>query len=160
MDRKINANLVETWRSQPLREEQLDSLAEGGPSTAGSGFEPVCWSDLLVGDLVFVREGCTFPADILLLQSSAEQGIANIETANLDGEINLKIKQAPPECWRIPIGGGEKLPSSSGAGNSGGGGGGGGGNGNNAVTAMAAAAAAAAAAAVNTTLRLRCSHGN
>ena len=35
-----------------------------------------------------------FPADLVLLSSSNEDGICYVETINLDGESNLKIKQA------------------------------------------------------------------
>ena len=44
-----------------------------------------------------VREGEPFPADAVLLASSSAGGIAYVETSNLDGETNLKLKQAPPE---------------------------------------------------------------
>ena len=35
-----------------------------------------------------------FPADILLLSTSSDDGICYVETINLDGESNLKIKKA------------------------------------------------------------------
>ncbi len=44
----------------------------------------------------------SFPANILLLQSSTNQGLCNIETANLDGETNLKIKQAIGITYSLP----------------------------------------------------------
>jgi magnesium-transporting ATPase (P-type) len=37
-----------------------------------------------------------FPADLLLLSSSSEGGVAYIETASLDGEKNLKPRNAYP----------------------------------------------------------------
>jgi len=38
-----------------------------------------------------------FPADLILLSSSNEGGVAYIETASLDGEKNLKPRNAYPE---------------------------------------------------------------
>lgn len=38
-----------------------------------------------------------FPADLILLASSSEGGIAFIETASLDGEKNLKPRNSFPE---------------------------------------------------------------
>uniref|UniRef100_A0A8D0BB27 Phospholipid-transporting ATPase n=1 Tax=Salvator merianae TaxID=96440 RepID=A0A8D0BB27_SALMN len=51
------------------------------------------WKDVRVGDFVQLQCNEIIPADILLLHSSDQNGICHLETANLDGEINLKQRQ-------------------------------------------------------------------
>ncbi|KAL8962870.1 MAG: hypothetical protein Q9193_000794 [Seirophora villosa] len=63
----------------------------------GSNFEDTKWVNIAVGDIVRVESEDPFPADLVLLASSEPEGLCYIETANLDGETNLKIKQAIPE---------------------------------------------------------------
>ncbi|GMT17548.1 hypothetical protein PFISCL1PPCAC_8845, partial [Pristionchus fissidentatus] len=54
------------------------------------------WRDGRVGEIIRVENDALFPADLLLISSSEQQGMAYIETSNLDGETNLKIKQSLP----------------------------------------------------------------
>lgn len=52
------------------------------------------WKDVNVGDLVLVDKDHFFPSDLVLFTSNEPSGICYIETSNLDGETNLKTRQA------------------------------------------------------------------
>ncbi|KAK7349266.1 hypothetical protein VNO77_06499 [Canavalia gladiata] len=61
----------------------------------GNGvFGPRSWQNIMVGEVVKVEKDQFFPADLLLLSSSYEDGICYVETMNLDGETNLKVKRS------------------------------------------------------------------
>ena len=50
--------------------------------------------NLQVGNIVVLGDNDNVPADIIVLSTSHEESICYIETSNLDGETNLKIKLA------------------------------------------------------------------
>ena len=57
-------------------------------------FEEVAWDALQPGMVIQIVDRGEFPADIVPIASSEEGGKCYIETANIDGETNLKIRTA------------------------------------------------------------------
>ena len=62
-------------------------------------FQEIEWKDINVGDVLKIEDGKSFPADLILVASSEPQGISYIETSNLDGETNLKIRSSVPNTY-------------------------------------------------------------
>ncbi|KAF8315252.1 phospholipid-translocating ATPase, partial [Clavulina sp. PMI_390] len=59
------------------------------------------WEDLKVGDFVRLRNNQSIPADIVLCATSEPENVAYVETKNLDGETNLKSRNAVPELTHL-----------------------------------------------------------
>ena len=52
------------------------------------------WEDVRVGDFVKIMDNESLPADILICATSEDENVAFVETKNLDGETNLKSRNA------------------------------------------------------------------
>lgn len=70
---------------------QNPSLAR---TTGTAQWERTLWKKLEVGDIVLLRENEQVPADIVVLSTSDPNGVCYVETKNLDGETNLKLRKA------------------------------------------------------------------
>ncbi|KAK4785214.1 hypothetical protein SAY86_001903 [Trapa natans] len=82
---------IEDWRRKQ-QDTEVNNRKVKVHKNSGM-FEPTEWKNLKVGDIVKVDKDEFFPADLLLLSSNYEEGICYVETMNLDGETNLKLKQ-------------------------------------------------------------------
>ena len=92
------------FKSRRKGTESPDTLTPGSVE-AGNGYDgsrqdhewlTVQWQQVQVGDVIRLHRDEPVPADIVLLHATGPNGIAYIETMALDGETNLKSKQACP----------------------------------------------------------------
>jgi len=59
------------------------------------------WKEVHVGDVLKVEADDAIPADLLLLQCADAKGVCYVETKNLDGETNLKVKAAEKDLQAV-----------------------------------------------------------
>jgi len=64
------------------------------PVTGKSRFHRDYWKNVQVGDFVRIYNDDQIPADIVILSTSDADGVCYVETKNLDGETNLKIRHS------------------------------------------------------------------
>ncbi|TTD03349.1 putative phospholipid-transporting ATPase VB [Bagarius yarrelli] len=90
--------IKDAW--EDFRRYQSDRQLNSRPclvySRSQQSFVQKRWKDIRVGDFVQVLSNEIVPADILLLHTSNPNGVCHMETANLDGETNLKQRKVVP----------------------------------------------------------------
>ena len=67
------------------------------PNLSASGkarFHPDFWKNVQVGDFIRIYNDDQIPADVVILSTSDPDGACYVETKNLDGETNLKVRHA------------------------------------------------------------------
>jgi phospholipid-translocating ATPase len=63
-------------------------------STGKARFHQDYWKNVQVGDFVRIYNDDQIPADVVILSTSDPDGACYVETKNLDGETNLKVRHA------------------------------------------------------------------
>jgi phospholipid-transporting ATPase len=75
-----------------------NTLASVGTTSSQARFVQSKWNSLQVGDIVKLHDSELVPSDLLILSvgkgSSNAPGVCYVQTRNLDGESNLKYRQA------------------------------------------------------------------
>ncbi|KAI8854148.1 hypothetical protein BC829DRAFT_218733 [Chytridium lagenaria] len=90
------------------------SILLGGREAPLFGKKPLWklsdWEEAKVGDFVFLRDNDPIPADVVIISTSESDCVCYIETKNLDGETNLKVRRGitdlahiktPEDCTRL-----------------------------------------------------------
>jgi phospholipid-translocating ATPase len=83
----------EAKRAAAIHDMKLDLINYMKPAH-GARFKKDTWKGLQVGDFVRIYNDDELPADIIILATSDPDGACYVETKNLDGETNLKVRQA------------------------------------------------------------------
>jgi phospholipid-translocating ATPase len=77
------------------RKSSVSGVIDYSARTPGTAhWERTLWKKLEVGDVVLLRDNDQVPADIVVLNTSEEDGLCYLETKNLDGETNLKPRKS------------------------------------------------------------------
>lgn len=80
--------------NQPA-ERDFGSLINRNISVTGKPrFHQDYWKNVRVGDFVRIYNDDQIPADVVILSTSDPDGACYVETKNLDGETNLKVRHA------------------------------------------------------------------
>ncbi|KAH7175458.1 hypothetical protein EDB81DRAFT_635374 [Dactylonectria macrodidyma] len=83
----------EAKRAAAVAKMEMNVIQRDHPIN-GARFQKDTWKSIVVGDFVRIYNDEELPADVIVLSTSDPDGACYVETKNLDGETNLKVRQA------------------------------------------------------------------
>ena len=87
--------------SRHKQDKMTNSIIYSRLNHQTASIETLCSKDIKVGDILLIKNEQYFPADLLFLSSSSQKGLAFVNTMNLDGEANLKEKEAIEHTMKV-----------------------------------------------------------
>ena len=93
-DGQRHAGMDSTASFDDMSESPAPHMFRHHDSTARPHWRKTRWEDVRVGDFVKIVNNEALPADILICATSEDDNVAFVETKNLDGETNLKSRNA------------------------------------------------------------------
>lgn len=101
-DRPTTAMSYEGGEHHAPESRDFGNLINPNISASGKArFHPDYWKNVQVGDFVRIYNDDQIPADVVILSTSDPDGACYVETKNLDGETNLKVRHALRSGRRI-----------------------------------------------------------
>ncbi|OCK80446.1 phospholipid-translocating P-type ATPase [Lepidopterella palustris CBS 459.81] len=102
LDKEENNRVAKVLHAyKPTTTAPSDEESAPSPTVGLLHWATTKWKDLRVGDVIHLNRNDPAPADLVLLYSSGENGIAYVETMALDGETNLKSKQTTASLAKV-----------------------------------------------------------
>ena len=101
LDKAENRKIALVLRESKACASRTDTL-KCGTATFGEqvNWAKIKWEGIAVGDIVKLTRDEVAPADLVVLHTNGAEEMAYVETMALDGETNLKSKQALPQlAW-------------------------------------------------------------
>ena len=93
-DRPMTAFSYDASGKAPAEKNFGSLINRNNPVTGQPRFHQDYWKNVQVGDFVRIYNDDQIPADIVILSTSDPDGACYVETKNLDGETNLKVRHA------------------------------------------------------------------
>jgi phospholipid-translocating ATPase len=91
--RNSGANLKAGLKARPTS-PKVSLINPHRDSNRNVRFTKDFWKNVQVGDFLRLYDGEEVPSDVIILSTADGDGACYIETKNLDGETNLKVRQA------------------------------------------------------------------